>query len=107
MQYVDIDGNFGIGSLTFNSSSSDVTIPTGSTIKFARLYWGGRVKDSDFDLNDPVNRKIKLRKGNLGFYTDFIATQIDRNNFIQNSEAYSRYQAFSDITSFMQANGSG
>jgi len=107
MQYVDIDGNFGLGSLTFNSSSSDVTIPAGSTIKFARLYWGGRVKDADFDLNIPANRKIKLRKGNVNFYTDFIASQLDRNNFIQNSEAYSRYQAFSDITSFIQANGSG
>jgi uncharacterized repeat protein (TIGR01451 family) len=108
MQYVDIDGNTGNGSETINSSSADFTLPAGSnTIKLARLYWGGRVKNSEFDLTQTANIKIKIRKGTSDPYTDFIATQIDRNNFIQNDEPYSRYQAFTDITTFIQANGTG
>ncbi|MEP6615228.1 MAG: isopeptide-forming domain-containing fimbrial protein [Ginsengibacter sp.] len=107
MQLADIDGNTGIGSTTINSSSSDLSLENGSTIKFARLYWGGRVKAIDFDLDQPVNHKIKIRKGTTDPYTEFTALQIDRNDFIQNSEGYSRYQAFSDITSFIQSNGQG
>ena len=108
MQYVDVDGNGFTGSATRNSSTADLTLPAGTnTIKLARLYWGGRVKDADFDLTQPANRKIKIRKGGFLSYTEFIATQIDRNNFIQNNEPYTRYQAFADITSFIQTNGTG
>ena len=108
MQYVDVDGSGFSGSGTRNSSTADFTLPAGTnTIKLARLYWGGRVKDSDFDLNQPDNKKIKIRKGNFLPYTEFIATQIDKNNFIQNNEAYTRYQAFADITSFIQTGGTG
>ena len=108
MQYVDVDGNGFTGSATRNSSTADFTLPAGTnTIKLARLYWGGRVKDSDFDLNLPQNKKIKIRKGGFFPYTDFDAMQIDRNNFIQNNEPYTRYQAFADITSFIQTNGTG
>jgi hypothetical protein len=108
MQFVDVDGNGFTGSATRNSSTADFTLPAGTnTIKLARLYWGGRVKDADFDLNLPQNKKIKLRKGGFLPYTEFDAMQIDRNNFIQNNEPYTRYQAFADITSFIQSNGTG
>lgn len=43
MQFVDIDNTTG----TSNSSSADLILPTGqNTIKFARLYWGGRINNS-------------------------------------------------------------
>ncbi|HEV2832576.1 MAG TPA: hypothetical protein VGW31_11405, partial [Hanamia sp.] len=49
MQYIDIDGSTGNGNVTRNSSSSDLILPGGiNTIKLARLYWGGRVTNSDF-----------------------------------------------------------
>ena len=64
MQYADIDGSTGNGSVTRNSSSSDLNLPAGTnTIKLARLYWGGRVKNSDFDLTADANKSIKIRKG--------------------------------------------
>lgn len=108
MQYVDVDGSIFTGSGTRNSSTADLTLPAGTnTIKLARLYWGGRVKDSEFDLTQSANQKIKIRKGTLQVYTEFTATQIDKNNFIQNNEAYTRYQAYADITSFIQTNGTG
>ncbi len=108
MQYVDVDGNGFTGRATRNSSTADLILPAGTnTIKLARLYWGGRVKDSEFDLTQIANKKIKIRKESFLSYTEFTATQIDRNNFIQNNEPYTRYQAFTDITSFIQTNGTG
>jgi len=108
MQYVDVDGNTFIGIETRNSSTADFTLPAGTnTIKLARLYWGGRVKDAEFDLSQSPNTKIKIRKGTFLPYTEFTATQIDKNNFIQNNEPYTRYQAFADITTFLQSNGTG
>lgn len=108
MQYVDVDGNGFTGSGTRNSSTADLLLPAGTnTIKLARLYWGGRVKDSEFDLTQVANKKIKIRKGNFLAYTEFTTAQFDKNNFVQNNESYTRYQAFVDITTFIQANGTG
>ena len=108
MQYVDIDGSGLTGAATRNSSTADLVLPSGTnTIKLARLYWGGRVKDADFDLTQTANKKIKIRKGTLTGYSEFTALQIDKNSTTLNSEAYSQYQAFTDITSFIQTNGSG
>lgn len=108
MQYTDVDGSIGIGSGTRNSSSAELSLPAGSnTIKLARLYWGGRVKTTEFDLVQAANKKIKLRKGTDNFYTEFTASQIDKSTFIQNNALYVRYQAFADITSFIQTNGAG
>ena len=108
MQYVDVDGNGFSGAATRNSSTADLILPAGgNTIKLARLYWGGRVRDAEFDMSLPANRKIKIRKGSFLSYTEFTATQVDRNSFIQNNESYTRYQAFADITSFITTGGTG
>ena len=48
MQYIDIDGSDSNGSVTRNSSSADLNLPDGTNvIKLARLYWGGRIKNSE------------------------------------------------------------
>ncbi len=109
MQYVDIDGNTGEGAGTKNSSSADLVLPVGTnTIKLARLYWGGRALKSQFNMSDPINQKIKIRKGTTGAYQEFSAAQIDKS--VQEaglSTEYSRYQAFVDITSLVQQEGAG
>lgn len=105
MGNVDIDGNVGAGTTTRNSSSADLILPAGNnTIKLARIYWGGRVADADFNLNLSENKKIKIRKGNSGNYTDVAALNIDKATII---EGYSEYQAYADITAFITKNGSG
>ena len=105
MQYVDIDGNTGNGSVTRNSSSSDLVLPAGTnTIKLARLYWGGRLKTSDFDLNLDSNKNIKIRKGTTSAYSDVRALAIDK--FIL-STGFLQYQAYADITAFVKNNGAG
>ncbi len=108
IRYVDVDGNTGNGSGTRNSSSSDLTLPAGTnTIKLARLYWGARVKKSDFDITQDANKKIKIRFGTSGAYTEYSAGQLDKNTTGTGNSAVSQYQAYADITSFVQNNGTG
>ena len=109
MQYVDIDGNTGEGAGTRNSSSADLVLPGGTnTIKLARLYWGGRALKSQFNMADPLNQKIKIRKGTTGAYQELSAAQIDKSVLETGlSTEYSRYQAFVDITTLVQQEGAG
>jgi uncharacterized repeat protein (TIGR01451 family) len=105
MLNVDIDGNSGYGSLTRNSSSSDLVLPPGTnTVKLARLYWGGRVRNADFDLTADSNQTIKIRKGTLGAYSNIKAQGIDKILIVS---GYSQYQAYADITDLVKANGAG
>lgn len=105
MGNVDVDGNQGEGSTTRNSSSADLILPSGkNTIKLARIYWGGRVAQEDFNMELLENQKIKLRKGVTGKYTDLSALHIDKAEII---EGYTEYQAYADITDFITKNGSG
>jgi len=105
MEFVDLDGNTGNGAVTRNSSSSDLILPAGkNTIVMAKLYWGGRVADSDYDLSKTNNRSIKIRKGTSNPYSDVIAAAIDTTTVI---DGYTEYLASADITSFIQGNGAG
>ena len=105
MVYIDIDGSAGTGADTRNSSSADLVLPAGAnTIKLARLYWGGRVKNSNFDLSTTANRTIKIRKGTINNYTDVTATGIDQEAI---TSTETQYQAYADITAFIAQNGAG
>jgi len=107
MEYVDIDGSTGNGSVTRNSSSADLILPAGTnTIKLARLYWGGRVTDKDFDLTKAANKTIKIRKGTTNVYSDVTALGIDKTA-ITNATGNTEYQAYADITAFIKNNGAG
>ena len=104
MQYVDVDGV----SATKNSSSADLILPAGTNvIKFARLYWSGRINNSVITARPDTLSKIKIRKG-TGPYIDIttpsinVSTQTDQ--FVT---AGKLYQAFFDITSFINSGGSG
>ena len=109
MQYVDIDGNTGDGIGTRNSSSADLVLPAGTnTIKMARLYWGGRALKSDFDMADPLNQRIKIRKGTSGPYQQFAAAQLNQTVINTGlSTEFSLYQAYVDVTDLVDQNGSG
>jgi uncharacterized repeat protein (TIGR01451 family) len=105
MQYADIDGNTGNGSVTRNSSSAELSLPSGTnTIKLARLYWGGFVVNSEFDLTAEANRKIKIRKGTTDAYLNVTALGLDKN-LVNN--IYSQYQAYADITNYVKDHGDG
>lgn len=94
--------------LTFNSSSADLVLPAGTnTIKYARLYWGGRIK-SGMGGADNINlRTIQIRKGNSGAYTTGIAPtgQVDKTATTTGTDSV--YQSYVDVTSFIASNGAG
>jgi len=100
-----LDGN--IINETFNSSSADLILPSGSnTVKFARLYWGGRIDGGTGGSGNINLRKVKIRKGSSGAYTNVTApvSQIDKS-LISSSD--SAYQSYVDVTSFVNNNGGG
>ncbi len=99
LKYTDIDNN----STTFNSSESNLTIPVGSKIIYARLYWTGMIDDNDDARAKAKNIKIKINNGN---YIDLSA---DTNTF-ESSEGfdyiawgnYDRYIAYKDVTNLFE-----
>ena len=105
--YFDMKLDGIIANETFNSSSADLILPAGSnTIKFARLYWGGRI-DGGTGVNDNLNlRTAKIRKGVSGPYFTVTApvTQIDKSLI---SAPDSAYQSYADVTDFLNTFGSG
>lgn len=108
IQYVDIDGNTGAGAGTRNSSSSDLNLPAGTNnIKLARLYWGGRVKRSEFNLALDTFKRVKIRYGTSGNYTEYAAAQMDKNSSGSGNSIVYQYQAYVDVTAFVQAHGTG
>lgn len=97
MAFVDVDGVSG----TNNSSSSCLNLPSGSTITFARIYWGGMVKCSDWKLS--TVQSVKVRKG-TGTYTGWTAARVNWHpNDYDNSQI--EYQAYIDVTSWLQGMG--
>ncbi|MES2847462.1 MAG: T9SS type A sorting domain-containing protein [Bacteroidota bacterium] len=108
IRFIDVDGNSGNGTGTRNSSTADLSLPAGTnTIKLARLYWGARVRKGDFDITLDTFQRIKVRYGTSGAYTEYRAAHLDKNTTGTGNSAVSQYQAYVDITSFIQSNGTG
>jgi uncharacterized repeat protein (TIGR01451 family) len=108
MQAVDVDGNTGAGAATRNSSSANLVLPNGTnTIKLARLYWGARVRHSEFNTDVDTARRVKIKFGNSSAYTEYAAAQMDRNASGSGNSLSYMYQAYTDVTAFVQANGAG
>lgn len=104
MQFVRIDNSTaGI----YNASSADLILPGGTnTIKFARLYWGGRILSSAITTTADTLRKVKIRKGNAGNYFDILAPSLNVDIFnVTTTERI--YQAYVDVTNFINNNGAG
>jgi len=103
MQYTDIDNS----SSTVNSSSANLVLPSGTNnIRFARLYWGGKINNSVITGAPDTLRKIKIRKGTSGSYFNAItpSTNVDVYDISSSEKAY---QSFVDITAFVNTNGAG
>lgn len=103
MTFIDIDGTAG----TTNSSSADLILPAGANvIKFARLYWGGRINNSVVTASPDTLRKIKIRKGTSGAYTNAIAPAANVDQ-LSLSTTERIYQTYVDITQFVNTLGAG
>lgn len=82
---------------TFNSSSADLTIPSGSTVLWAGLYWGARSASAS------IGQVLFKTPGSFG-YSSVNATQLD--TAIAGSQA-NEYGGFADVTNLVSSGGSG
>ncbi|MEV4418624.1 hypothetical protein AB0L40_01450 [Patulibacter sp. NPDC049589] len=99
MQYVDVDGD----SSTFDSSRATVSLPTGSTVLFAGLYWGARTAaGSGGAAAKEVNarNKVKFKVPGATAYTSLTADTLDDGTG-------GIYQGFDDVTAQVKAAGAG
>jgi uncharacterized repeat protein (TIGR01451 family) len=104
MQFARIDNaTTGI----YNATSADLILPAGNnTIKYARLYWGGRILTSALNTAADTLQRVKIRKGNSGNYFNVIAPASNVDFF--NVTATERiYQSYVDVTAFINSNGAG
>jgi len=91
---------------TSNSSTANLILPAGTnTIKYARLYWGGKIPNSVLNTYPDTLKKIKIRKGTSGIYTDL--TSVNNADTYNVNASTTAYQSYVDVTNFIQNNGSG
>ena len=83
-------------SSTFNSSSADLTIPSGSTVLWAGLYWGARSASAN------IGQVLFKTPSSFG-YNAVNANQLDTGVGGQGNE----YGGFADVTSLVSSGGSG
>ncbi len=93
MAFVDVDHD----STTFDSSSAVLSLPAGSVVLFAGLYWGGR------NPNVSLEAQVKFATPTSGGYTSLtgsvLGTSISSNG--------TDYEGFKNVTSQVAAAGSG
>jgi hypothetical protein len=82
-------------------SSSLLTIPTGAVIKYARLYWLGRINGSWDSATQASAGKIKLKKDS-GTYTELTANIKDAIAYTSTIQLYS---ASADASSIVNGPG--
>jgi len=98
MAFIDYDTD----PSTFNATRATLTLPAGSTVLWAGLYWGGS-RGGSIPPPNPANIGQVLLRYGTGSYVPVNATQIDTGI----AHPQDPYSAFADVTSFVQAHGSG
>lgn len=100
MRFIDVDG---AANTTFNSSSSTVSLPAGSTVLFAGLYWGARTTAGSGGIAAPnaaLRNTVKLKVPGASAYTSLTADTLDDGTG-------GIYQGFEDVTSLVRTAGTG
>jgi hypothetical protein len=94
MAYVDADAD---AATTLDSSAATVTLPAGSTVLWAGLYWSGH--------SSSVNRdKVQFKAPGASSYTELAAAAAD---VLTSTTQTARYRAFRDVTTQVAAAGAG
>lgn len=107
MVYVDVDS---VAS-TFNSSSADLSLPGGSRVLFAGLYWAGDTKKPAGGTNpDNKNKKNRVSLDSpvaTTGYVEVTGTVVDADPNNAGAGDTDAYQAFADVTSIVAGAGNG
>lgn len=88
----------GVTTAPANSSTATLTIPAGSTVLFAGLYWGADTSGTT-PAPTPANRNIVRFATPASGYANTTATTLDVIG--------TRYSGYADVTARVQAGGSG
>jgi large repetitive protein len=104
MAYVDVDSD----ATTFNSSQATLTVPAGATVLFAGLYWGSVTTTS---AQAAARNTVKFSTPASGGYVTLpgtsLGTSVIGSADFTGTPTGSIYQAFANVTSLVQAAGSG
>lgn len=98
MGYVDVDSD----ATTFNSSRATLSLPSGSVVLFAGLYWGA---DTSAGTSGSAATNAALRN-QVQFITPVSGTYLSRSG-TQVGLSGTRYHSFNDVTALVQAGGNG
>jgi hypothetical protein len=85
MAFVDVDKD----SSTFDSSSASLNLPTGATVLFAGLYWGGR------NPNAALERQVKFATPTSSGYSTITGQVLGTSNTSNGDD----YESFANVTS--------
>jgi hypothetical protein len=102
MGYVDVDAD----ATTFDSSSATVSLPAGSTVLWAGLYWAADTTPgtSGVAAPTPASRGTVRLKAGAGAYQTVTAAPAD---VLASVSQANRYRGFADVTTAVAAAGSG
>ncbi|MCD5314794.1 Ig-like domain-containing protein [Kineosporia babensis] len=109
MKYADVDTD----NTTTASSSANVTLPTGATVKWAGLYWSGYTATwqagQTAALGTTAKNRMKFRApGDAGYSTVTASTQTEWvNNPTDGTAQGAPYVSFANVTAAVRNAGSG
>lgn len=93
--YIDVDSD----SSTFNSSTANQSLPAGSTVLYAALYWGGHYSGATSPADAAIRDQVKFKVPGSSSYQTVTASTLD-DGVGANA---GRYQAFANVTSLVQS----
>ena len=104
MAYVDVDND----PTTFNSSQATLTLPTGANVLFAGLYWGSvTTTPAQAAARNTVKFSTPASGGYVSLTGTLLGGSVIGSADFTGTPQGSIYQSFADVTSLVQAAGSG
>ncbi|MFI6083840.1 DUF3344 domain-containing protein [Streptomyces sp. NPDC051217] len=98
MFYTDLDQDPN----TYNSTRSELRVPAGAKVSYARLYWGGNLRVGEQKPPEDNGRVLIAEPG--GAYKEVLSDTLIGHRTAEGADAY---QASADITPLVRSAGSG
>lgn len=92
---------------TQNSSTAILNIPAGSTILYAELIWGGNYLSRDQNITSVLGNPVSFTTPVSTYSITPSAVTASNQTFVSGSITFGFYTRSADVTSLIQAGGSG
>ncbi|MEK4706509.1 DUF7507 domain-containing protein [Bacillus sp. FSL R10-2780] len=92
---------------TQNSSTAILNIPAGSTILYAELVWGGNYLSRDQNITSVLGNPVSFTTPVSTYSITPSAVTASNQTFVSGSVTFGFYTRSADVTSLVQAAGSG